>query len=98
MQASSAWRLRHLSSKPADSETNKGAVLNGFMIGSSAPTVSMIAWPKIVIASLPQGCPAEMEGAPARLNAGLSRERRAMRRGTTADLHPLRFRRRFQHA
>ena len=52
MQPLSAWRFLSLLSKPLVSAMNRGAVLNGFVIGSNAPTVSAIASRKISIGRL----------------------------------------------
>jgi len=45
--------LRRIGPIPAVSDRNSGIVLNGFMIGSSVPTVSMIALPTSPIGFLP---------------------------------------------
>jgi hypothetical protein len=53
MLARNACRLRFAVSKFAVSEANSGAVLNGLMIGSSAPMVSRIASRRVSICALP---------------------------------------------
>ena len=52
MQPLSAWRSLSLLSKPLVSAMNRGAVLNGFVIGNKAPIVSTIASMKISIGRL----------------------------------------------
>src|SRR5262245_27525131 len=57
MQASKACRLRFSGVKFVLSETNRGAVLNGFMIGSKAPIVSAMAlrkWLIILVRPVPR--------------------------------------------
>jgi hypothetical protein len=67
MQAMIAWRRRFFGSKPAVSDTYSGAVLNGFMIGNSAPIVRIRASRKIEMRALPQIKRRDESRAPSRI-------------------------------